>query len=92
MPIQAWSYNPPILIILNQISPLLHTAQHLDGEQGVALSLTVQRLPKFDIQAIGFAVQEALDKLPAFGYLAGGSPFIALNFSDGEYRTAYLLG
>jgi hypothetical protein len=44
------------------------------------------------VKVIAFLSWDSQVICQQFGYLTGGSPFIALNFPDGEYGAAYLLG
>ena len=59
--------DPFAVCIAHQVSPRLQAVQQLDGEEGMAGSLPVERIAKGTIQPVGFAIDERVHKAAAVG-------------------------
>ncbi len=71
-PVQGRSLDPGPCSVLNQIAPLLHRTQQLDGKEGMSLRVLVQCPAESLVQSVGLALHKRVHKALLLLILDGG--------------------
>lgn len=59
-PIESRPLHPTALVVADQVAPLLHGAQQLDGKERVPAGVMVEGLAKSLIQSVGLGVENGV--------------------------------